>query len=548
MTRIRRETSIMTTNTLALILAACGGGGGGGGGAGGSNPPPPRIQSVSIAREGRVIDGPIVGAMVYVDANENGRIDDDDIALGETDEEGLFSGEVEQAHADKPLLADLEGAYDTDAPNVELSGIWRAPEKSIIVSPLTEFMVRGDYSQNELAVRTGLPTSWDATRFDPLSDILQTQLYIQQVQAAGRFAFEQLDGTNLPDIVELELDLHENHPRSKAIFYSGGDLALTADFKDNHLFEVRDNRLWFKESPDFESNGDVGNDNFYEVELTRLIDGSPVATRLSITINDIDLERSTSDPGSGVRPRLHQRSSYDEADLPSLAAMQLMSAVFWDSPDSGPLVLTWSIDDRDPSDELKAQWPSIFSDETKNAIENQAQVDAVRSLFQRAFTELEGIANIKFIEVDVNEATGQIGDLNIHVASGMERVTFGIGEFPSRDHSDIFLTSRIADTNWLDISSLDDFDFDFANFLRNGTLHEISHTLGLSHPFEPAHGWPGDENLRLSPDTFMSYRITLDHVVRGAKPVDVVALQWLYGPAGEDGMGAENLDVSIELV
>ena len=107
---------------------------------------------------GRVLDGPIVGGVVYLDTNNNNRIDDSDFRLGETDENGQFLHlQVPLQHTDSVQIVDLKAAYDTDSPTITLSGTWLAPAKSLTISPLTEFMVRDDFSNAELAGRFGLP-------------------------------------------------------------------------------------------------------------------------------------------------------------------------------------------------------------------------------------------------------------------------------------------------------------------------------------------------------------------------------------------------------
>ncbi len=58
-----------------------------------------------------VVDGPVRGAVVYVDENNDGRIDAGDTLIGQTDARGhiILPGD----HVGKRILADLNGALDT---------------------------------------------------------------------------------------------------------------------------------------------------------------------------------------------------------------------------------------------------------------------------------------------------------------------------------------------------------------------------------------------------------------------------------------------------
>ena len=175
-----RQSTILTPShlsplTLALILAACGGGGGGGGGtpdtAGPSNFVGPPI--------GRVYDGPIVGANVYIDVNANGQIDDEDKFLSRTDARGAYTGIIPKELEGKPLIVDLHGARDIGDPNVsgdghDTSGLWRAPAQSKVITPLTHYLVVTDNEEKEKEVLRdlGLKLSEGAkiTDYDPYAD------------------------------------------------------------------------------------------------------------------------------------------------------------------------------------------------------------------------------------------------------------------------------------------------------------------------------------------------------------------------------------------
>ena len=528
MTQIRRDTSIISTKLLALILAACGGGGGGGGNSGGGTA---RVNSSMVTREGRVVDGPIVGATVYVDVNENGRIDDADISLGKTDDEGLFSGEVDALHGGKPLLADLDGAYDQDAPDEELSGVWRAPENARVISPLTEVMVRDGLSYRELALKFGLPENINISETDPLEISPRNVLYAEQILAAGRFASSYLNADTPPDIIVLQLNLHENHPRNKPVLdLRGGTLTLTTGFGDNDKFEIRDgNRIWFKKSPDFEAG-----EKQFSLQIERSIGGETQIIQLNLDIADIELERNTADSNSGVQHHTHKKSDYKEEDLPSDFVQHLLGPSYWDSPDDEPLILTWSINNFPKTPQSFIDATDYLTNASTQSIDNQIHVDLVRSLIERATQEIEAIANIKFIEVDANTNTGQIGDLHFWFVDHIEGFS-GFANYPNNRESFIFLNGSSLDN----VTELNDFIFSFVEQHRKIYLHEIGHALGLGHPFEENAGWPGDETYRLSPDSLMSYsRAIRSH---GLKDADIEALQWLYGAPGEHGTGAESL-------
>jgi hypothetical protein len=538
MTRIKREKPIISTPTLALILAACGGGGGGGGG---SNPDNAGIRSGPVTRKGRVIDGPIVGANVYVDVNENGEIDEGvDIELGTTNSEGLYSGEVAAQHADKPLLADLDGAHDKDDPDTTLSGLWRAPEAASVISPLTELMVRDELSARELALLVGLPDNIDVSKMDPLEIIPQNVAYAQQLLAVGRFVAAHLDDDNAPDILTLELDIHENHPRNKAVFdLRGGTVTLTDGYGDNNKFEVRDgNRIWFKSTDDFDGSPDFENgETEFNLQIERVVNGETKIIQLTLNVADIELERLENVQGSGVGFHSHKRSDYNKDDLPSEFTQHILAGSYWDSPADKPLTLTWSIDLR----EIPQNWIDAIShltDASTQSVKTQTHIDLLRQLIQRATQEIEKVANIKFIEVDGNPNTGEIGDLNFWFVNHIEGFS-GFAYYPSEISSHVFLRGSSLAT----LTTLENFNYGFVQGLRKIYLHEIGHALGLGHPFEENAEWLGNPEYRLSPATQMSYaRITNSD---GLKPADIEALQWLYGAPDEHGTGAEFLDPPV---
>ncbi|USD64903.1 hypothetical protein [Vibrio sp. SCSIO 43136] len=102
--------------SIASTLIACGGGGGDSGESGGDTPSPVTPTSVNVT--GKVIDGYIQGAMVYLDLNVNGQWDEGE-PKAISDSSGSYSIEVLEelvAQAAKaPLRAYIgEGAIDID--------------------------------------------------------------------------------------------------------------------------------------------------------------------------------------------------------------------------------------------------------------------------------------------------------------------------------------------------------------------------------------------------------------------------------------------------
>ena len=137
---------LLSTTALALILSACGGGGGGGGPTTTSNPGPITTTTIS----GRLYDGPISGAKIYIDVNSSGAIDDGDQMVGTTGQDGSYAGVIPSAHHNKNLIADLAGAVDQgddpndDGDNVTLtSGEYHATAGSKVISPLTHYLSKG---------------------------------------------------------------------------------------------------------------------------------------------------------------------------------------------------------------------------------------------------------------------------------------------------------------------------------------------------------------------------------------------------------------------
>ena len=169
---------------LALALEACGGGGGG---ASVSNAGNQQMEDRSaglelIPQSGRVLDGPIQGARVYVDADSNGVLSPappgggvGDILIGITNGSGYYSGRIQKRYENNLLLVDLSGATDIGDPadpndNTPLTGgVWRAPADSQIISPLTHVLTHfsGDSWGDLVSELAPFDAEIDVTEFDP---------------------------------------------------------------------------------------------------------------------------------------------------------------------------------------------------------------------------------------------------------------------------------------------------------------------------------------------------------------------------------------------
>lgn len=204
----------------ALILAACGGGGGGGGGSspvvsnpprdpvddGGGTPvssnPPPTSGTMSLS--GKVIDGPVEGASLFLLRPTHINSGPVKVYVGTSRRDGTYEVSAERRFADYILYADLANAIDhgedltsdTDNIKYEAGDYWRAPSGSAIISPLTEILGRiygfspTPAQKAAFSERLGLPTEIDVTRDDPLSADMAP--YRQQLFLLGKFTNQAL--------------------------------------------------------------------------------------------------------------------------------------------------------------------------------------------------------------------------------------------------------------------------------------------------------------------------------------------------------------------
>ena len=301
--------------------------------------------------------------------------------------------------------------------------------------------------------------------------------------------------------------IYERHPVTKEITtfaiptgFAGATLALSSGTLDNNLFTIRDGKLWWISTPDYESPADSDTNNIYEIEVTfTKTDGTNTQQRYNLEVMDIGPQRHGYDltdyPDGKLETYFFLRSFIPLPEEPGGLANTLpLGEAYAMSADGGPLVLTWGID------------PSSF-----------LSAEDVRPILNRALTMFEEAANIKFIEVDD-------GKVNVDL-----RLFFGdSGTSPEGPH--VLGTASSANTEFYfsDSSALNQ------NF--NVVLHELGHSLGLNHPFvtTETRGWIGKNEYRHTPDSIMSYYNHPNGADARLQEADIAALQFLYGAPGED--------------
>ena len=306
----------------------------------------------------------------------------------------------------------------------------------------------------------------------------------------------------------------ENHPLSKpaAVISLPAELSdaamrLSSDQPDNTLFRLdAEGQIWWLATPDFETPKDAGADNIYTVEIIFTKGGVDSKAFVHIHVGDLGPGRSIYDPitlsdGDG---RIHplNRSEGEPGGLANF----LLGYSPYTLPDTGALILTWALNSSVYPDHIARPW------------------------MEWAFNAFEAVTNIRFIEVEFHAAPNRKPDLEINFIEGG-----GGGEaYVNSDNRKInfFEQRRPALGNEFAANRISD--------QYKTLLHEIGHTLGLKHPFDEWSDWPVDSALRSSPDTIMSYFVSLDSGLRHLEIADVAALQFLYGAPHHHGAITEN--------
>ena len=347
-----------------------------------------------------------------------------------------------------------------------------------------------------------------------------------------------------------ELSIYENHPVHKDVLYNLGDLrpetrgfALTEGYKDNALFKITDDgRIWWNATPDYENPQDQGANNLYQIKVAK----GDAVHHFAITVEDIRIEKAdvTERPRTVINPetsKAETTSQYTNTvqkgqkvlyfndlllpeELPRFEIQEILLGWVWQrSEPDGPLTITWSLD-------LTNRYFHDLRGKVLLTADNQATVDSVRTSIERAFEKIEAAANLKFIEVMDNEnGKNGYGDIAFKILYDPER-TGGVDDPGSHSGSGGFVSIKLETPS------------STFNLNSKVTLHEIGHALGLGHPFEVGRNLLGDPDKRYSTETIMSYNSGMRYIDDiPLYPLDIAALQYLYGAPGDDDGGVELL-------
>ena len=317
----------------------------------------------------------------------------------------------------------------------------------------------------------------------------------------------------------LKLDtIYEKHPLSKEITtfaiptgFAGATLALSSGTLDNDLFTIRDGKLWWISTPDYESPADADTNNIYQIEVTfTKTDDTTTRQRYDLEVQDIGPGRHYYDlndnPDGGVAFYLFRRANIPTPQEPGGLANYLIAGKAFVMPDEGSLILTWNFGS------------DLYLD-----------AEFVRPYLNRAFAAYEEVIDIKFVEVEHGSGEIEVSFLPPGTkgrANGSAHILGDVNFYFSKEQL-------------RDLPSYYDT-----------ILHELGHMLGLKHPFDGSANswryWLGSEDYRQSPDTIMSYARD-----RGQKlhEADIAALQFLYGaPGDDDWISPRSLGIAPEYV
>ena len=168
--------------------------------------------------------------------------------------------------------------------------------------------------------------------------------------------------------------------------------------------------------------------------------------------------------------------------------------------------------------------------------------DVQKAAARAVFAYLEGVVNLRFTEVPNANAANVIA-----LANNNQDNSAGYARYPSErpEGSDVFLN--------LESSQGNDNPAD-GTYGALTLIHEISHALGLKHPFKDAHELDNTEASLPKPDESVRWTV-MSYDNQGAgdqafwvaqlRPLDVAALHYLYGPSPNTRAANDTYSVSV---
>jgi hypothetical protein len=174
---------------LGLGFGLAGGGGGGGGGSGGGGTTAAKAPTSSI----KVVDGPISGAKVYLDMNDNGKYDASiDKLVGTTDANGSL--DIASASLGQHGLLAVGGTNDNGMPNMStlsLAAVANTSAPLLVLSPLTSLVSAVYLRSLQSNSKTSFTDAEKATKLSEAESAVKSALGLDTVSAS----FSSIDPT-----------------------------------------------------------------------------------------------------------------------------------------------------------------------------------------------------------------------------------------------------------------------------------------------------------------------------------------------------------------